>query len=68
MQMGDGSLDVALYDESTPEVVAKAMQLRVSDPARRQAIGDPVYVQIQNYPGWGHTVLARLKRLMVEND
>lgn len=48
-------LDVALYDER-PEDVAKAIEEgRASDL-------DPRYVQIDNYPGWGLSVIDILRR------
>jgi len=56
VQLSDNRIDVALYEESTPEEIATA-----STPDRVAL--DPVYIQLEMYPGWGLTLLEKLRAL-----
>lgn len=60
MQLSGEQLDVAIYGDVAPEAVAKAMGLERGDP-ERAILGDPIYVQVFNVPGWGLEVLELIK-------
>jgi hypothetical protein len=62
-RLSAGWVDVALYADAKPEDVARAMGLKRGDPARDAILGDPLYVQVRATPGWGLTVLDKLRAL-----
>lgn len=54
MQLPDGRLDVAGYDDSTPEEIAACVR-----EGRPVPIADVTY-QTRDYPGWGLSVLEKI--------
>lgn len=56
--MGDGKIDVALYDDCTPQEVLKGDSTFL----------DPVYMLVEPISGWGLEVLEKLKVLVNLNE
>lgn len=63
-QLSDGRVDVALYEDATPDDVVKGLAMRRGDPARVELLGDPIYMQLAMIPGWGLAILERLAELV----
>lgn len=52
--MGDGRLDVALYEEWTPQEVLEGLS----------TLSDVIYMTVDHYPGWALTVREKLNELL----